>query len=642
MKRIANFMKSRRKLIDTSITIRTQYLRREIKEFFGLNVKLSLLALLSSLITAITSIAGSTDTLQSDVANDIPNWPLNLMTVATVLLSVSALISTVKTSNPTKFVNKIIADQYDAEEYTAIFIIKMVFDNIPKILVFRSESWNSYFLPYCHYDPEKIEKSDYKQGLKVPLSEVLEINENDFEIFDNFKSNDYVAIKKNPSHEGKRKITYHFFYVKFLNPYAYQRFFSGGSSYFSWKSKYELVKDIDTRLNNGDVVEIIDELSLLNQSKLAFKENVQSSFDVPSRYRIIWNITSECYFLCPICATNSGNDDSHKCSISYEDKLKILINLSSINGYIDHLDISGGDPLKNPDDRNIIKKINRLFPYTDVSVTTTGKALESISIDELLQTVKTCDITYDIPYNICIDEFKKYREYQYNYTNFKQIERFSKSGVKIALNIHIPILPATIDKEIIATILEDLNHINPVQIKFIRLMPVGRMGVESYPSNYNPEQFLQFVQQIIDEKSYKFKLAYNCSLGVKVQDTLASRGTCRHCEMLKSKLGIDSCGHVYSCIWGAYIPEFLGKDPKENPFYLGDLKEDTLYDIITSPKVIKLAKQLEQKADGCRVYGYVMDKEFSGSGVDLDCAMRRMLQARDTLSEIHSTLSIES
>ena len=112
--------------------------------------------------------------------------------------------------------------------------------------------------------------------------------------------------------------------------------------------------------------------------------------------------------------------------------------------------------------------------------------------------------------------------------------------------------------------------------------------------------------------------------------------------MLKSKLGIDSCGHVYSCIWGAYIPEFLGKDPKENPFYLGDLKEDTLYDIITSPKVIKLAKQLEQKADGCRVYGYVMDKEFSGSGVDLDCAMRRMLQARDTLSEIHSTLSIES
>ena len=129
MKRIANFMKSRRKLIDTSITIRTQYLRREIKEFFGLNVKLSLLALLSSLITAITSIAGSTDTLQSDVANDIPNWPLNLMTVATVLLSVSALISTVKTSNPTKFVNKIIADQYDAEEYTAIFIIKMVFED---------------------------------------------------------------------------------------------------------------------------------------------------------------------------------------------------------------------------------------------------------------------------------------------------------------------------------------------------------------------------------------------------------------------------------------------------------------------------------------------------------------------------------
>ena len=623
----------KKELIDTSITLRTKYLNRELKSFFNLNIILSVTALSSALITALTSLTPlfsaketkpKTDTSLIHLVSN--NWVLYLLSIITVILSIIAVISVLKTSNPAKLINKMIEDQYDVEEFTAIFIIKMVFDNVPKILVFRSETWNSYFLPYCHFDSAKENTENFETSLKTPLSEILEISENDFDIFNDFSKKDYVTIKRNPSHETTSKINYKFFYVKFNNPYVSQKFISSRNKYFSWKSKYELANDLDTQKSNGDVLKIIDELSLLNQSKLAFKEPTLGIFDIKSRYRIIWKITNECYFNCPICATNSGSNCS--CTLKEEEKLKVLINLSSISGFIDELDISGGDPLKNEIDRNIIKKANQLFPYTQISVTTTGKALENLSVDELVQTVKNCDITYDIPYNVCNDELKSYREYLYNYSNFKQLERFSNSGIRIALNIHIPILPVTTNKDFVRTILEDLNKINPVQIKFIRLMPVGRMN--DIPDDYNPGEFLRYAKEIIEEKQYKFKLSYNCSLGVKVSNFTHHNKTCRNCEMLSGKLGIDANGKVYSCIWGAYIPEFLDK-PNENPFYLGDLKKETLYDILTNSNTIKLTKDLKSKKTGCRVCAFINSDKSND-------IKKRMLDSEDKLSDIHSDL----
>lgn len=620
-------LKKRNKLIDTSVTLPTNYLNRELKSFFNVNVILSLIALLSAITTAITTLSSYTSTDKTFIESISNNWFLYSLSVATLVLSVIALVFLYRTSNPAKFINRMIEDQYDVEEHTAIFIIKMVFDNVPKILVFRSETWNSYFLPYCHYDSDRVNDADFKKKLKVPLSEVLEINENDFEIFDEFTKKEYITIKRNPSREAKSKINYKFFYVKFNNPFASQQFLISKNKYFSWKSKYELAKDIDTQLNNGDVLNIIDDLSLINQSKLAFKELPHGMLDIQSRYRIIWNITNECFFDCPICATNSGL--SCTCSTSEEDKIKILLNLSSISGFIDKLDISGGDPLKNEEDRRVIRKANQFFPYTQISVTTTGKALEQLTFDELFNTVKTCDITYDIPYNICSKELQTYREYQYNYYNFKKLEDIAKSGVKIALNIHIPILPISTEKEFIATILEDLNKINPVSIKFIRLMPVGRMT--NIPSDYNPNQFLDYAKEIIEREKYKFKIEYNCSLGVKVSNPACPEETCRECEMLSSKLGIDANGYVYSCIWGAYIPEFVNKPPEDNPFYLGDLKKDTLYDILTNPGTIKLSKKFKEKEKGCRVCAFVhSDSE--------EKVLQKMLTSKDPLPVMHNKL----
>lgn len=334
---------------------------------------------------------------------------------------------------------------------------------------------------------------------------------------------------------------------------------------------------------------------MINQTPVAFKEWKGAGFGLNSKLRIIWNLTNQCIYDCPICATNSGKDKV--CKIDHEKKKSILLSLSSINGFIEKLDVSGGDPLLDPKDRKLIRLINQSFPYSKVTVTTTSEGLERMSANELVETVRECDITYDIPYSECIPTC---REYAYNLNNIRKLEQLRNSGINIEFNIHIPIHPQTTKEEMIESILEDLYRIQPKSIKFIRLMPVGRMGKESI-KNYQPEKFLSIVKEIAKSKKYDFDMSLNCSLRVKCGKT--------KCNMKREKIGIDCDGNVFTCIWGAYIPNFLN-NIKDNPFYLGNLLEETMYEILTSPKSIKYFKDKKEPVDYCRVCSYVYNNDM--------------------------------
>ena len=400
----------KKEIVETVVTIKTRYLAKEVKILCDFNFKVALLALISAILTALTTIRDDGSKLlnyiRSIETEDLPffSFVLCLISITAIALSVYSFIKQFKVYNPTDFVNKIVKDQYDSEDYTAIFLIKGIFNNKPKILVFRSESWNSFFLPYCHYDKNTSDEQ-LRNDLKQPLSEILEIQLTDFDIYDSFSQKTYVTIKRNPSQNNTTKINYRFYYVKFNNAQVGRKFFNGNLQHFMWKSKHELTKDSSTQINNGDVISIIDELSLINQTQVAYQEHSKNSYDIISRYNIIWNITNECFYDCKMCATNSGKNCV--CESTYEDKVNILLNLSTISANIEQLDISGGDPLKNEEDRHIIKKAHQIFAFSDVRVTTTGLAVEKLPVNELVETVKKCDITYDIPYTICNDELKK-------------------------------------------------------------------------------------------------------------------------------------------------------------------------------------------------------------------------------------------
>ena len=652
--------------IDTTVTLKTKYLIENVKNYASFNRKLALLALLTAILTCVPIFGTSMPTIAgaissgfsgTNVLENLSTFPwldavLIGVSMLTLILAVYALVRLFALYNPIKFVNRMVAEQYDTQEYTAVFIIKRMVDNTPKVLVYKSQSWNSFFLPYCHYDPEDRSKNnaDFLNNITLAIADQLEVNPTEIQVHDSFTKNDYVAIKGKPNHTGMLRINYRFYYITFAAPYVANKFLTQNASHFTWKSKYELGKDVDTQLNNGDVLQIMDELSLITQSKSAFSEIRPTGFDIGTAYRIIWNITDVCDFNCPICATNSSCANQEKCDKAT--KFVILKNLSTISGHLEALDISGGDPLKDAENREVIRQANQILAYTRITVTTTGKALQNVPFDEIIQTVKNCEVTYDTPYNVCNTDLQNYREYEYNRNNYMALERFGLSGVKINIRVNIPLLPAVAcDSNLISTLLEQVYLINPASVKFIRLMPVGRCKIENTNTLENAKKYLTDVENILSEKSYRFETAPNCSLGVKIKKRSGQKDFCRKCEMLTHKLGIDCRGRVYSCIWGAYIEAFCDDDKYlENPFYLGDLTKNTMYEILTDAKTQKILQKLNEcdwtKTQGCRVCAYASALEtnkdmLAKDGDQYEKRMKnfeRMMEAPDNGNEIISSV----
>lgn len=600
-------------LIDTTITVKTKDLLSENKKFFKKNNISLMLTLTTAFISAISIIKENIngfDYKKIDFTNN--NTLMLILGIFLLILIFITFVSFLSSSSVKKFTNQIVKQQYDNVEYTAIFLVKTIIDNTPKILVSKSSLWHSYMLPYCHYDPKTEDINKPSAELHRAMSEYLEIPKDTFEIKNNFTVKTKVAIKRNQSHKGISRINYRFYYIKFKDPLIKNYLMSDkGNPNLIWKSKDELVKDSSTILNNGDVLTSIDELSLINQTPIAFPNDRKTSYEIQNKYRIIWNITNDCYYNCPICATNSGKN--YVCDTSEDDKMKILMSIASINGHIEKLDISGGDPLKNKEDQNIIKLANKMFPYSSISITTTGEGLNNVDLSEFADIVKTCDITYDIPYKRCLTDC---REYDYNLTNIRKIEGMRKAGIGVDFNIHVPIHEETIDEEIVRDILTDIKDIKPKEVKFIRLMPVGRAS-EKVSTSYSPDKFLEYVNKYKKELNIDFKMSLNCSLRVRSKN---SKGEPLHkCKMLEEKIGIDHKGNVFTCIWGAYL-KMQDDDITKNPFYIGNCIEKPLCDILTDKLSIKYftnnyvgekLEKVEPNGHYCRVCAYAKNNSIN-------------------------------
>lgn len=594
----------RNELIDTTITIKTSELLLENKKFFKKNNITLLITLITASITAISMIQENLRFVQSNFNFQSKNtwfFILGIILIATILMTTVIYIFSPSVK---RYTNQLIRKQYDHEEFTAIFIVKTVIENTPKILVSKSELWNSYMLPYCHYDPENEDIDNPSVKLQSSVAEYLEVPIESFKISNNdFTHKTKISIKRNQSLKGINRINYRFYYVEFTDLHIRKNFLSKSiNNKLIWKSKDELVEDSSTLLNNGDVLTTIDEYSLINQAPGAFPENYMASYDLNSKYRIIWNITNDCYYNCPICATNSGK--GFKCETTTKEKEKILLSIASINKHIERLDISGGDPLKSKKDQEIIKLANRVLPYASISVTTTGEGLKNVDISQFKDIIQACDITYDIPYKRCMENC---REYDYNLSNIRQIEGLRKTGINIDFNIHVPIHEETISKDIVYNILSDIKDIRPKEVKFIRLMPVGR-ATEKVSENYKPEKFLQYVKECKKELNIDFKMSMNCSLRVRSVDK--NKQPLCQCKMLEEKIGIDHKGNVFTCIWGAYL-NIDNDDIKKNPFYIGNCLEKPLCDILTDKHALKYfsnnyinGQKVEPNSSYCRVCAY--------------------------------------
>lgn len=491
-----------------------------------------------------------------------------LLTIITLFLGIKKALNSKKLS----IAEKIKKQAEEESEYTAVFIIAQVLENEGKktiqVLVQKKVTWNCDFLPYC--DIDKNESLDAQnENLCKCLAAKINIGRQHIDIF-HLQGMGCYSIKVAIPEHTEKMFRHEFYIVKFDGDFKDEL-----PKNYSWRDVDSLVEDVNTIRINGDVVDNL----------VRVKSRIIDSFDQSTVSRdpikIIWNITNKCSFNCKICATASN-----RMELSEMEKAKALLAILTVKDAIGELNFAGGDPLASKEAIRIIQYTSKLIDKDKISITTTGNGVEGAlkSREKLAGYNIILSLDMENPLQGC-----RRGENKYNDANIYVSKRYRMEVPKLKINIPIIGIGSQTEQD---QIIDKINDIKPDEVTLIRLMPVGRQTKENYPDSYNPEEFIKRIEEKIDSE---IKLHVHCELRCLNTDEE------NQCTMLDRKIGIDCSGNVFACCWAGY----LNCEIEQNPFYLGNLLEHDLKEILEGSKAFSISEKYKNCRNKCGIFQYV-------------------------------------
>ena len=271
-------------------------------------------------------------------------------------------------------------------------------------------------------------------------------------------------------------------------------------------------------------------------------------------------------------------------------KLKLLNHLAYEKDRIKIIDFAGGDPCSSgtKDNLIVIQTAINIFGRSKVSVTTTAEGIKN-AYESRIDMPYKCEITYDASHQSLSQKLQNevLREEKYNKKN-EEISLWP-SGIR-ELTVNVPILDDDLSEEEIECLVDKIMRLKrrdlQIDVNLIRLMPVGGYGLliqnktseerKRYDNSYHPLQIASRIKAAIEANN--IPCSFHCSL--RVLD--ATSNSSKLCSMLKNKIGIDCAGNVFACAWGGYLN--IGEEVavEKNPFYLGNLANQTWSDIMNT------------------------------------------------------------
>jgi len=176
---------------------------------------------------------------------------------------------------------------------------------------------------------------------------------------------------------------------------------------------------------------------------------------------LIWNITNKCFYSCSFCCVNANSSNK---DISFDDKLKIIENLDSKTITID---VSGGEPLIDLENFEILKILAKKFKRENISVTPTGKGLKRVNLNELKNYISSIGFTYDYPRDPSPNRPPRYNEH-----NLQIAREASTHNLESVANI--PLTKSNVNPDIIKQLYSNLHDANIPQLLLIRFSESGK------------------------------------------------------------------------------------------------------------------------------------------------------------------------
>lgn len=204
---------------------------------------------------------------------------------------------------------------------------------------------------------------------------------------------------------------------------------------------------------------------------------------------IIWNVTNKCPYSCSFCCLDANSPTK---DLSLEEKLAVVENIDVLNV---SLDISGGEPLMFDENLELIRVISKKLGKDSISITSTGKGLERINLEDLSSHIYEVGFTYDFPHEPSPD-----RPLGYNSHNLELAREVKKVGIKTMAQI--PLLRSNFSNDIIEEIYKNLSESRIDKLLLMRFSESGR-GVSRKELSLNQDeinQSLYYYRQL--EKEY--------------------------------------------------------------------------------------------------------------------------------------------
>lgn len=516
----------------------------------------------------IISLTGNVVFSASDIKYKIP---CALTSVLCLIGIIWIVVNNLKNKRKQDLLDEIYETVIENGDYTGIFIISQVrIDPTNKnrdVTVMTVPHGGEIFLPFIKNleNYEHDGKLDYKE-VKEAFAQNIRINSTAIKIkpVDSFEE-----IKRTSMDSPEKMIRYAVFAVE-INNILRQKI----EETFTWRNISELLTDPRSVECNSLVISRVSTFLSKHQVN-SFTEDITEQRPL----KIIWNITNECGYNCQICASNTNVKE-----LTNDNKSRALLSILSIGlDNIRQLNFSGGDPLLSNTNRDMIKYAQNVLGKDKVIVTTTGIGIESlISENGPIDLLHSCEITIDDSVVVASNP-----RGEPDYANKNYLTVGINANAIMFLQVDVPIIRPDMNESDIRSLVRKIHEI-PVtnkQCNLMRLMPVGLLK-DHYPDKYDPSHFIAVFKE--EAKKVGLNVHMHCALPD------------RKCNMYEEKIGIDCAGNVFACTWAGYVVA----DINENPFYMGNVYEQNLRDILKSERSIRVRQRVCRETDHCKIFCY--------------------------------------
>ena len=271
-------------------------------------------------------------------------------------------------------------------------------------------------------------------------------------------------------------------------------------------------------------------------------------------------------------------------------KFAVLDNLSEYDAKID---FSGGDPMIQRENLEVMRAASQRFGKHNVTMTATGAGLARREIDELGPIIGELNFTYDSP-GAGVDPLRPER---YAHDNLKHAAEFVRAGVRV--RAECPLTTRNCDPETLTAIYRSLAEAGVEKLLVMRLFPSGR-GESAETMTPSRDQYRRAIEHLrmLEATEPGPVVRLQCALRHMEGGTASDGGN--PCDLMRVSFGLLTDGTLLASPWAV---NRVGM-PLSEDWVLGNLAAEPLGEILRTTRSTAYRARLDENYGHCKIFSF--------------------------------------